>query len=71
MRIYFSEQRAVHAPVAFVSRGQITASPGVPARAKALLDAAREAKQQALRLFQQQGARLNAERLADQLQTSA
>jgi tetratricopeptide (TPR) repeat protein len=35
------------------------------------LQAAREAKQEALRLFQQQGARANAERLADQLDTSA
>ena len=43
MRIYFSEQHAVHAPGAFVSRGQITANPETPARAQTLLDAAREA----------------------------
>ena len=33
-------------------------------------DVAREAKQRALQLFQQQGAKANAERLADQLETS-
>lgn len=43
MRIYFSDQHAVHAPGAFVSRGQITASPEKPARADALFDAARKA----------------------------
>jgi acetoin utilization deacetylase AcuC-like enzyme len=43
MRIYFSDQHAVHAPGAFVSRGQVTANPEKPARAEALLRAAREA----------------------------
>lgn len=43
MRIYFSDQHAVHAPGAFVSRGQVMASPEKPARADALLDGARNA----------------------------
>ena len=43
MRIYFSHQHAVHAPGAFVSRGQLTANPETPARADALLGAARDA----------------------------
>lgn len=43
MRIYFSDQHAVHAPGAFVSRGQVIASPETPARADALLLAARQA----------------------------
>ena len=32
MRIYFSDAHAVHAPAAFVSRGQVTANPETPAR---------------------------------------
>jgi acetoin utilization deacetylase AcuC-like enzyme len=43
MRIYFSDRHSVHAPGAFVSRGQVTASPEKPARAAALLDGARAA----------------------------
>ena len=43
MRIYFSDRHAVHAPGAFVSRGQVTANPEMPARADALLGAARDA----------------------------
>jgi acetoin utilization deacetylase AcuC-like enzyme len=43
MRIYFSDQHVIHAPAAFISRGQVTASPEKPARADALLDAARKA----------------------------
>jgi acetoin utilization deacetylase AcuC-like enzyme len=43
MRIYFSDQHAVHAPGAFVSRGRVTASPETPARAEALLSGVREA----------------------------
>ena len=43
MRIYFSDQHAVHAPGAFISRGQVTANPEMPARADALLGAARDA----------------------------
>ena len=43
MRIYFSDRHSVHAPGAFVSRGQVTANPETPARAETLLDAAREA----------------------------
>jgi acetoin utilization deacetylase AcuC-like enzyme len=43
MRIYFSDQHAVHAPGAFVSRGQVVANPETPARAQALLAAARQA----------------------------
>lgn len=43
MRIYFSDQHALHAPAAFISRGQVTASPEKPARAAALLDGARSA----------------------------
>jgi len=41
MRIHFSNRHAVHAPGAFLSRGQITANPETPARAQALLDAVR------------------------------
>ena len=44
MRIYFSHRHAVHAPGAFVSRGQVTANPEIPARADTLLGAAREAR---------------------------
>ena len=43
MRIYFSDQHAVHAPGAFVSRGRVTANPEMPARAEALLGAVKEA----------------------------
>ena len=43
MRIYFSDEHAVHAPAAFISRGQITDNPETPARATMLLDAVREA----------------------------
>lgn len=43
MRIYFSEQHAVHAPGAFVSRGQVTENPETPARAEALLGGVRDA----------------------------
>lgn len=43
MRIYFSDQHAVHAPAAFISRGQITDNPETPVRASTLLDAARKA----------------------------
>ena len=43
MQIYFSDQHAVHAPGAFISRGQVTANPEMPARADALLGAARDA----------------------------
>jgi acetoin utilization deacetylase AcuC-like enzyme len=43
MRIYFSDEHAVHAPETFVSRGRVTANPETPARADALLGAARKA----------------------------
>ena len=43
MRIYFSDQHAVHAPGAFVSRGRVTVNPETPARADALLEGARSA----------------------------
>jgi acetoin utilization deacetylase AcuC-like enzyme len=41
MKIYYSDEHAAHAPEVFVNRGQVKASPEVPARADALLDAVR------------------------------
>ncbi len=49
MQIYFSDQHSVHAPGAFVSRGQVTANPETPDRAEALLSSAREAGHELIR----------------------
>ena len=43
MRVYFSERHKIHAPEVFLNRGQVKASPETPARADALLAAARDA----------------------------